>query len=115
MKTRQITVVFQDCVLCGDKGRKKAKILAQKGIILRKVGFTTPEGKELIHKAVFEHKIGSMPFYVEGDKFAQTLTELLEKPTVRENLPAKVVKAPKRKRKSTKKVKEADNGSVSEN
>lgn len=112
MKNRHITVVFQDCYLCGDKGRAKAQILAKKGIILRKVGFSTAEGGDLIHEAVFKHQIRSMPFYVEGDKFAQTLEELLEKPTVKENLTAEVVKTPKKKRKTTKKVKESEDGSI---
>lgn len=107
MKTRNVIVVFQDCYLCGNKGRKKASILAQKGVILRKVGFSTPEGKELIHKAVFTHRIGSMPFYVEGDNFAQTLDELLEKKV------EATKKTTKRKTKSTKKVEEADDGAIS--
>ena len=74
---KEIIAVYQDCVLCGTKGRQKALELAQNGIIVRKVGFTTPEGKELIHKAVFEHKIGTMPFYTDGQKFSTTIEDFV--------------------------------------
>ena len=77
---REVIAVYQDCVLCGTHGRQKVAELAQKGIAVRKVGFTTPEGKELIHKAIFEHKIGSMPFYTDGEKFSISLEDFTEKP-----------------------------------
>ena len=93
---KEIIAVFQDCVLCGDKGRKKIAEFAAKGINVRKVGFTTPEGKELIHKAVFEHKIGSMPFFTDGKKFSVKINDFVEKPA----------------KKSTKKVKEHKNGAI---
>lgn len=96
---KEIIAVFQDCVLCGDKGRKKIAEFAAKGLTVRKVGFTTPEGKELIHKAVFEHKIGSMPFFTDGEKFSVKIDDFVEKP-------AKSVK------KSTKKAKESKNGAI---
>lgn len=96
---KEIIAVYQDCVLCGDKGRKKAAEFASKGILIRKVGFTTDEGKELIHKAVFEHNIGSMPFFTDGEKFSVKIEDFIEKP-------AKTTK------KSTKKVKEHKNGAI---
>lgn len=77
---KEIIAVYQDCVLCGSKGRKKAAEYAKKGIAIRKVGFSTEEGKELIHKAVFEHKIGYMPFYTDGERFAAAIDELLDIP-----------------------------------
>lgn len=104
--SKEIIAVFQDCVLCGDKGRKKVVELAKKGITIRKVGFTTFEGKELIHKAVFEHKIGTMPFFTDGEKFATTIDELLKK----DEKPAKSVK--KTSKKATKKVKELEDVAV---
>ena len=75
---KEIIAVFQDCVLCGVKGRKKIAEYAKKGIIIRKVGFTTEEGKDLIHKAVFEHHIGQMPFYTDGVIFTTNLQALVE-------------------------------------
>lgn len=77
---KEVIAVYQDCVLCGAHGRQKVAELAQKGITVRKVGFTTPEGKELIHKAIFEHRIGSMPFYTDGEKFSISLEDFTEKP-----------------------------------
>lgn len=73
--SKEVIAVYQDCVLCGDKGRKKITEFAKKGILIRKVGFTTPEGRNLIHKAVFEHKIGSMPFFTDGEKFSTSLDD----------------------------------------
>lgn len=96
--SKQIIAVYQDCVLCGDKGRKKVAELAAKGIIIRKVGFTTAEGKDLIHKAVFEHKIGTMPFFTDGENFTNTLNELIEKQQ-------KKTETTKKSKRNTKKAK----------
>jgi hypothetical protein len=49
---KEIIAVYQDCVLCGVKGKQKIEEYAEKGIAIRKVGFTTPEGQELCAKAV---------------------------------------------------------------
>ena len=105
--TKEIMVVFQDCVLCGDKGRKKVAQLAKKGVNIRKVGFTTDEGKRLIHTALFKHKIGSMPFFTDGEKFSTSLDDLLKKTA------EKVEKKAKKSAKTTKKTKENADGSNS--
>lgn len=108
--SKEIIAVYQDCVLCGTKGRQKALELAKDGIIVRKVGFTTPEGKELIHKAVFEHKIGTMPFYTDGQKFSTTIEDFVNEDT------KKVKKSPEKPAKSVKKTKktekEGKNGTI---
>lgn len=75
--SREIIAVYQDCVLCGTKGKQKIADCAKQGVTIRKVGFTTEEGRELIHRAVFDHKIGTMPFYVEGDQFSASLDSLI--------------------------------------
>lgn len=105
---KTIIAVYQDCVLCGSKGRKKVAEYAKKGIVIRKVGFTTEEGKKLIHKAVFEHKIGSMPFYTDGEIFTTDLHDFVKN----EEIP----KEPKvRKRiKKLKNVKEKSDGNGAE-
>jgi len=90
---REIVVVYQDCVLCGVKGRAKIAEMAQNGIHLRKVGFSTEEGKDLIREAVLYRGIKTMPFYVEGDKYTSSLKELLAEPK-------KVVKATKKTKKA---------------
>ena len=98
MAIKQIIAVYQDCVLCGVLGRKKLAEYNRKGIIIRKVGFTTEEGKDLIREAVFEHKIRSMPFFVYKDQFSTNIDELLAK----------------KPKKTTKKVKESNDGAISE-
>lgn len=92
---REIIAVFQDCVLCGVKGRKTIAEYAEKGVSIRKVGFTTEEGGRLIHEAVMEHGIGSLPFYVAGGKFSSSLEELIKESQER--------KAPKKKSNKSKK------------
>lgn len=100
---KEVIAVYQDCVLCGDRGRKKVAEFAKKGIAIRKVGFTTSEGKDLIHKAVFDHKIGSMPFFTDGEKFSTSLDDFApeSKQSVR-----------KKAKKTKQSVKEAENVAV---
>ena len=73
---KEIIAVYQDCLLCGVKGRKKAAEYAKKGVVIRKVGFTTPEGTELCYQAV-KKGIGYMPFYVLDGDFAESIDALL--------------------------------------
>lgn len=100
-KHKEIIAVYQDCVLCGDKGRRKmAKIMA-KGVLIRKVSFISEEGRELCARAV-ERGIGTMPFYTDGDKNFSTKLSTFTTPETKEK-PEK----PKRKsRKNTSKKKE---------
>ena len=59
----EIICVYQDCIMCGDRGKKLKKLIFDKGLNVRKVSFASEEGKNLVHEAVFKHKIGSMPFF----------------------------------------------------
>ena len=43
---KEITVLFQDCVLCGDRGKKKGLELEEAGYAFRKVSFASKEGGE---------------------------------------------------------------------
>lgn len=76
---KQIICVYQDCVLCGDKGEKLKKLIVDKKLDVRKVSFASEEGRELIHTALLEHKIGTMPFYTDGKRYTTTLEELIKK------------------------------------
>lgn len=76
---KEIICVYQDCVLCGDRGKKIKHIASAKNINIRKVSFASDEGKILIHEAVFEHGIKTMPFYTDGKKFASNIEELATK------------------------------------
>lgn len=75
--SKEITVLFQDCVLCGDKGRQKRLELESKGYIFRKISFVTEEGRELSARAVAAG-VGSMPVFFYGDHIAGSLSKLLE-------------------------------------
>lgn len=80
MANQKITIVYQDCLLCGDRGKEIKKIVAAKGIRLHKVSFASDEGRELIRQAVFENGIKTMPFYYDGKRFASSLAEIIAKP-----------------------------------
>lgn len=77
---KEIICVYQDCPLCGDRGKKLKKLILDKKLNVRKVSFASEEGKNLIHEAVFNHGIGTMPFFTDGVKFVTSLEELLAKP-----------------------------------
>ena len=99
----KIFLVYQDCALCGDRGRVR-KIEIQdafdKGYEVVKMPFTNPMAGELIHKALFEHKIEKMPFYTDGVRFTSTIAEIIAKPvekSVEVEKPKKTKKAPAKK------------------
>lgn len=77
---KEIICVYQDCPLCGDRGKQLKKIILDKKLNVRKVSFASPEGKELIHEAVFNQGIGTMPFFTDGVKFSTSIGEIIEKP-----------------------------------
>ncbi|WP_407457197.1 hypothetical protein [Fibrobacter sp.] len=77
-KNKEIICVYQDCILCGDKGKKLKKLIFDKNLNVRKVSFASEEGKDLIHTAVFEKGIGGLPFFTDGTKFTKTLDEFIK-------------------------------------
>lgn len=95
--SKEIICVYQDCVMCGDRGKKLQKIVLDNKLNVRKVSFASDEGKNLIHEAVFKHKIGSMPFFTDGEKYSIKIEDLLEESE-------KIVKKPAKKVKKSKKV-----------
>lgn len=80
---KEIICVYQDCPMCGDKGKKLKKLIFDKKLNVRKVSFASEKGKDLIHKAVLEHNIGTMPFFTDGKKFSNDIEDLLSKRTVK--------------------------------
>jgi len=96
-KNKEIICVYQDCPMCGDRGKKVLQIIHDKGLSVRKVSFASNEGKELIHEALFQHKIGTMPFYTDGELFSTDIQDLVATPA-------------KKTAKKTKKAKEVENG-----
>lgn len=79
MANKKITVVFQDCPLCGDRGKAIKKIVAEKGIRLHKVSFASDEGRALINEAVFEKGIKTMPFFTDGKEFTIDINDLVKR------------------------------------
>jgi hypothetical protein len=79
MANKKITVVFQDCPLCGDRGKAIKKIVAEKGIRLHKVSFASDEGRALINEAVFEKGIKTMPFFTDGKEFTTNINDLVKR------------------------------------
>lgn len=76
----EIIAVYQDCVLCGVKGKQTIAEYAEKGITIRKVSFISDEGRELCSKAV-NLGIGGMPFYTDGKVFATTIDGVINSET----------------------------------
>ena len=76
---KQIICVFQDCVMCGDRGKEIKQIIMDNNLNVRKVSFASDEGRELIAKAVFSHGIKNMPFYTDGKKFSTNLSSFIVK------------------------------------
>lgn len=77
---KEIICVYQDCPMCGDRGKELKKIILDKKLNVRKVSFASPEGKDLIHEAVFNQGIGTMPFFTDGTKFSTSIEDLVAKP-----------------------------------
>lgn len=85
----EIICVYQDCVMCGDRGKKLKQLIFDKNLNVRKVSFASPEGQHLIHEAIFVHKIGTLPLFVKDDRFTNNIEDLLKR-------------APKKTKKSNK-------------
>lgn len=103
MANKEIICVYQDCIMCGDRGKKLKKLVFDKNLNVRKVSFATPEGRHLIHEALFKFQIGTLPFYTDGFKFSTKLGDFIgeeEKPVAKKQTTRK---ATKRTRKSKKK------------
>lgn len=83
---KEIICVYQDCLLCGDRGAKLKKLIFSEKLNVRKVSFVTPEGRHLIHEAVFNHKMGALPFFTDGKKFSYKLSDFIKQ---EEKKPAK--------------------------
>lgn len=98
---KEIIAVYQDCVLCGVKGRQKIADLAAEGVNIRKVSFITEEGRELCTKAL-QKGIGSMPFYVCEGEYATSIEAL-------------ITKKPANKPKKSQKIAEKTNKTASKN
>lgn len=97
----EIKCVFQDCPLCGNRGKLLKKVIETEGLKVRKVSFASEEGRELIHEAVMEHGIGRLPFFTDGKKFSLDIRDFVEKPQ-------ETIKTTAKKTKRTRKSKKGE-------
>ena len=104
----KVYAVYQDCVLCGDKGRKKIAEFAENGVEIEKVSFVSELGRELCEKAVNSHGIKAMPFFTDGHSFSEKIDTFIE------YKPEKIEKKPTSHKKINKKKKGNINGTISE-
>ena len=74
---KEIICVYQDCVMCGDRGKKLKQLVFEKNLNVRKVSFASPEGRELSFKAI-QNRICRMPFFTDGDRYTNNIEDLLE-------------------------------------
>ena len=79
--SKEIICVYQDCAMCGDKGKKLKAIIKEKKLNVRKVSFASPEGRELIYTALTVHKIGRMPFFTDGERFSNDINDIIKPKT----------------------------------
>lgn len=79
MANKEIICVYQDCPLCGSRGKTVLDLATNNGVAIRKVSFASDEGKDLIYKALTKHKIGTMPFFTDGEQFATNLEDFFKK------------------------------------
>lgn len=77
--SKEIICVYQDCAMCGDRGKKLKQFVETNGINVRKVSFASEEGKELIYQAMTEHGIKKLPFFTDGKKFTENISDFVKK------------------------------------
>lgn len=77
--SREIICVYQDCAMCGDRGKKLKHFVETNGINVRKVSFASEEGKELIYQAMTDHRIKKLPFFTDGKKFTENISDFVKK------------------------------------
>lgn len=107
----EIIAVYQDCVLCGVKGKQKIAEYAEKGVNIRKVSFVSDEGRELCAEAL-KKGIGSMPFYVCDGEYATSIEALIAKKSA--DKPKKLRETSKTISKKQKMVQGAGDGANTE-
>lgn len=99
----EIVCVYQDCILCGDRGKKYKKLIFDNKLSVRKVSFASEEGKNLIHEAVFKHGIGSMPFFTDGIRYSYRLEDFIGNEVDIVEKSEEIAEKPQKKAKKTKK------------
>jgi len=100
-----LTIVYQDCPLCGARKKWGEKTIAhaqKAGLETRALSFASPEGAHLCKEAIYAG-CTALPFITDGVKFSQNIDDFIEKPAQ----PAK-----KSTKKKTAKKPEAEDGAI---
>ena len=77
--SKELICVYQDCAMCGDRGKKIKQFVETNGLNVRKVSFASEEGKELIYQAMTDHGIKKLPFFTDGKKFSENIADFVKK------------------------------------
>lgn len=77
--SKEIICVYQDCAMCGDRGKKLKQFVETNGLNVRKVSFASEEGKELIYQAMTDYGVKRLPFFTDGKKFSENISDFVKK------------------------------------
>lgn len=94
-----LTIVYQDCPLCGARKKWGEKTIAhaqKAGKEIRALSFASPEGAHLCKEAIYAG-CTAMPFITDGVKFSQNIDDFIEKAAETAKKPAKKTKKRTRK------------------
>ena len=76
-----LTIVYQDCPLCGARKNWGERTIAKAtaaGQEIRKLSFASPEGSHLCKEAIWAG-VTRLPFITDGVKFSQNIDDFLPK------------------------------------
>ena len=106
MQDKELLVIYQDCITCGNLknwGEKTIKTIRETGVKFRKVSFASAEAEKHAMKAI-EHGIKGYPYITDGVNYSQNIEDFTAK-----KITKKTAKSPKKNKK------EPANGTTSKN
>ncbi len=100
MDKKELLVIYQDCITCGNLknwGEKTIKSIRETGVKFRKVSFASAEAEKHAMKAI-EHGVKGYPYITDGINYSQDIADFIktEKPA------KKTEKTTKRNKKGAK-------------
>ena len=78
-----LTIVYQDCVMCGSREEWGEKTIEGANKIkeeVRKLSFASPEGEKLCREAIYAG-VTELPFITNGVIFSQNIEDFVPKKT----------------------------------
>lgn len=89
---KKLTCVYQDCPLCGDRGKQVKKLVLDKKLQVKKVSFASPEGQHIIHEAVFGGYKVEFPLFTDGKTFSTDVTDFTKRKAKTARKPRRITK-----------------------